>query len=58
MVMVPWRSGPVFPGTEKMTVPLPLPLLPEVMVIQEALLTAVHAHPLEVVTLMLPDCAA
>ncbi len=37
-----------------MTVPLPEPLLPAVMVIQVALLVAVHEHPVVAETLTLP----
>ncbi|KJU85057.1 hypothetical protein MBAV_002749, partial [Candidatus Magnetobacterium bavaricum] len=39
--------------TVYVTVPLPEPELPEVIVIQAALLVAVHAHPVFAVTLML-----
>jgi hypothetical protein len=38
-----------------LTVPLPLPLAPDVTVIHDALLTAVHPHPLPAVTVTLPD---
>jgi len=44
----------VFAATEYFTMPLPVPLLPEVIDTQDAALLAVHAHPLGVVTLMLP----
>jgi hypothetical protein len=37
------------------TVPLPVPLAPDVTVIHEALLTAVHPQPLPAVTVTLPD---
>jgi hypothetical protein len=42
-----------------LTVPLPLPLLPEVMIIQETLLAAVHEHWLAVMILteLLPPLA-
>ena len=51
MVTVPVRAaGVVFAATAKVTVPLALPPLPLRKVIQAALLTAVHAHPLVVVT--------
>jgi hypothetical protein len=41
MVMVPLReAGLVFDATEKVTTPLPDPLLPEVIVIHESWLTA------------------
>ena len=38
-----------------MTVPLPVPLAPDVIVIHDALLTAVHPQPLLAVTATLPD---
>jgi hypothetical protein len=38
-----------------LVVPLPFPLLPEVMVIQPALLEAVQEQPLEAETLIVPD---
>ncbi len=44
----------VFAATEYFTVPLPVPLLTEVMETQDASLFAVHAHPVCVVTLTLP----
>ena len=47
----------VLAAIEQFTVPLPVPLLPEVIVIQDAPLVAVHEHPLCVVTLMLPVVA-
>ena len=52
-VIVPVLSGPVFAATEKLTVPLPLPGEPPVTVIHEAVLTAVHSQPVELVTLKL-----
>jgi hypothetical protein len=55
MVMVPLRAGPLFSDAEYPTVPLPVPLAPEVMVIQSALFVAVQAQALsEAVTLILP----
>ena len=48
----------VFAAIEKATVPLPLPLAPDVMLSQEALLVAVHMHPAAVVTLALLEPAA
>jgi hypothetical protein len=42
MLSVPVRCAPVFAATLNATVPLPVPLAPEVMVIHEALLVAVH----------------
>ena len=51
MVTVPVRVDPVvFLSTVKVTVPLPVPELPEVMWIHGALLPAVHGHVLDVVT--------
>ena len=56
MVMVPVRwLVSVLADTEYFTVPFPLPLLPDVIVIQLVLLlVAVQLHPLDVVTLTLP----
>jgi hypothetical protein len=53
-VIVPVRAAPVFAATEKFTAPLPDPLAPEVMVIQESLLRAVQLHPEAAVTETLP----
>ncbi len=55
MVIVPvsWLVV-VLAATVKATVPFPVPLLPEVIVIQLALLVAVQLQPLEVVTPTLP----
>ena len=47
-VMVPVRAAPVFAAAVKLMVPFPEPLL--LVVIQLALLTAVQAQPVEVVT--------
>src|SRR4026208_207211 len=47
----------VFAAIEKATVPLPEPLAPDVMVSQEALLVAVQAQPVVVVTLTLLEPA-
>jgi hypothetical protein len=44
----------VLAATEKITVPFPEPLLPEVTLIHVATLVAVQAHPLAAVTLTLP----
>ena len=41
-------------ATVKLTCPLAVPSAPEVTVIHDALLAAVHAHPLEVVTVADP----
>jgi hypothetical protein len=54
IVSVPVRAPDWFGATVKLTLPLPLPVLPAPTVIQLALLAAVHAHPLAVVTLALP----
>jgi hypothetical protein len=46
IVSVPVRSAPLsFVATAKVTEPSPLPLVPAVIVIHEALLVAVHAQP-------------
>ena len=58
MVSVPVRLPvPVFAATEYSTVPLPLPLLPDVIVIQLALLAAVQVQPVPAVTATLPVAA-
>lgn len=44
-VSVPVRASPPFDATLKVAVPLPLPFAPDVIVIHDALLCAVHAHP-------------
>jgi hypothetical protein len=44
MVIVPVRTAAVFAATVKLTDPLPVPAAPAVIVIHDALLTAVHAH--------------
>ena len=55
IVTVPVRwLVPVFAAIEYPTVPEPLPVAPEVRVIQDAELDAVQAHPLVVVTLTEP----
>src|SRR5919206_4898712 len=44
-VSVPVRAGPVvFGATVKLTVPFPLPLAPELIVMKELLLTAFQSH--------------
>ena len=59
MVSVPVRGVvAVFASIEKATVPLPLPLTPDVMVSQASLLVAVQLQPVAVVTLLLPELAA
>jgi hypothetical protein len=47
---VPLRAAPVFAATVKATVPLPLPVAPEEIVMKVALVVAVHAHPVGAVT--------
>jgi hypothetical protein len=55
MVTVPVRKAVVgLAATVYPTDPLPLPLAPEVTVIQLALLTPVHAQPADVVTVTVP----
>jgi len=50
---VPLRGNPVtFPATSIETAPLAVPLPPELTVTNAELLTAVHGHPAEVVTLI------
>jgi len=44
MLMVPDLAGPELIETEYFTVPFPVPLAPEVMVIHEALLVAVQGQ--------------
>jgi hypothetical protein len=50
-VRLPVRSGPVLAVTEYVTVPLPEPLAPAVMLAHDAPLVAVHGQPAVVVTL-------
>jgi hypothetical protein len=50
IVSVPCRAGPALAAELKLTTPGPFPLAPDVIVIHDALLTAVHAHPPDVVT--------
>ncbi len=58
MVSVPVRGDvAVFASIEKATVALPLPVTPDVMVIQEALLVAVQLQPVAVVTVLLFELA-
>ena len=54
MVSVPERDPPVVAAAVYWTVPLPLPLAPDVIVIHGALLVAVHAQPAAAVTATLP----
>ena len=59
IVSVPVRlEATVFAATLKPTVPLPEPVAPLVTVIHAALLAAVHAHPVGIVTSLLPVPAA
>jgi hypothetical protein len=48
------RCALLLDATLNVTVPLPLPLAPEVIVTKLSLLVAVQLHPLGAVTLMLP----
>ena len=54
IVRVADRAVPLLAPVVQLTVPLPLPLAPEVMVSQGALLVAVHAQPAAAVTATLP----
>jgi len=49
-VSVALRAAPAFDSTVKATVPLPLPVAPDVIATKVALLDAVHAHPAAAVT--------
>ncbi len=51
---LPALADPVLAPTEKVTVPLPDPLAPEVIPIQLSLLLAVQAQPLPAVTAIFP----
>ena len=53
-VRVPVREPPTFGSTRYPTLPFPVPDAPELIVIQEALLDAVHAHALVVDTSTFP----
>jgi hypothetical protein len=53
-VNVPLRAPPVFAATLIATVPLPVPLAPEVIDNQEAFVVAVHVHPAAAVTAIGP----
>ena len=48
----------VFAAIENVTVPLPLPLTPDVIVSQKSWLVAVQLQPVAVVTVVLPELAA
>lgn len=54
IVIDPERPGPVVEATVKLTVPFPLPLEPDVMVIHGCALAAVQAQPAPAVTLTEP----
>ena len=60
IVSVPDLLGPLVAATVKLTVPFPLPAVPDVTVIHEALGVAVHAQPDAAVTatVALPPAAA
>ncbi len=51
---MPVLDPPVLAATEYLTVPMPVPLAPEVMVIHELLLTAVHGQAEVVLTFTVP----
>jgi hypothetical protein len=59
-VTTPSRAAPVFASTVIVVVPFPVPLAPDVILIQGTLLAAVHPHaPLAVIdTLVVPPVAA
>jgi hypothetical protein len=52
IVIVPARPPPLFAATLNVTVPLPLPVLPDVTVIQGTLLVAVQPQPVAPVTVI------
>ncbi len=54
IVIVPDRPGPVVGSTLNATLPLPLPVVPDVTAIHGAWLAAVHAHPGPAVTVTVP----
>jgi len=61
IVIEPFRVEPALGATVYVTIPFPVPLAPEVTVIHELLLVAVHAHPVPQVTLTMrpvPPAAA
>ena len=55
IVIVPVRPAPPLAATEYAAEPLPDPVAPLVIVIQLALLDAVHGHPASALTLTAPD---
>ena len=52
--MEPDRCNPPFAVIEKLTVPLPVPLAPDVMVKNASVLLAVQLHPAGALTVTLP----
>jgi hypothetical protein len=58
IVNVPVRATPVFAAASIETVPLPLPLVPAVIVNHDALLAAIHPHPVPAVTVTGPVAPA
>ena len=54
MVSVPLRAGPVVAAAAYWTSPLPLPVLPEEIVNQDALLDAVQPQPAPALTVIFP----
>jgi len=54
IVSAPVRAAPAFAAAVNATVPLPLPVAPDVIVIHGALLLAVHRQPAVVVTFEVP----
>jgi hypothetical protein len=55
MVIVSDRLVPEFGAAVNATVPFPLPLAPDVMVIHVELVVAVHVHPVGAVTSTVPE---
>jgi hypothetical protein len=58
IVTVPVRSAPVFAVRLRRTDPFPVPVAPDVTVMNAALLVAVHAQPAPAVTVTVPWAAA
>jgi hypothetical protein len=54
IVSVPVRAAPTFDANRYETLPFPVPVAPDVIVIHEALLSAVHGHVLIVDTPTVP----
>jgi len=54
IVIVPDRPGPSVDATVKLTAPFPFPFAPDVMVIHDCPLVAVHAQPAPAVTVTEP----